>query len=220
MANNKPSANPSVAIATLDVTTGGAKVEKSAKTTTYEQLAKCHETLARTELGEVIIDCKQLHDLAASHKYLHKCDCTGKKNRIHITEKVSNYGSGAYTVLTGTVNGERFELLTISELKKLIGCEYVRPTASKLYISRAARALSQLEEEARKEDEKELADLIQKAKVFAQAREKAKIEEEKAAREKADAESKKGKETDRTVEMLRKQGMPEEFIQMYLANRK
>lgn len=193
MTNKKSSANPSVAIATQDATTGGTKVEKSAKTTTYEQLAKCHETLPRTEQGEVIIDCKQLHDLAASHKYLHKCECSGKKNHLHITEKVSNYGSGAYTVLTGTVNGEKFELLTISELKKLIGCEYVRPTASKLYISRAARALSQLEEEARKEEEKELADLIQKAKVFAQAREKAKIEEEKAAREKADAESKKAR---------------------------
>lgn len=202
MTNKKSSANPSVAIATQDATTGGAKVEKSAKTTTYEQLAKCHETLPRTEQGEVIIDCKQLHDLAASHKYLHKCDCTGKKNHLHITEKVSNYGSGAYTVLTGTVNGEKFELLTISELKKLIGCEYVRPTASKLYISRAARALSQLEEEARKEGEKELADLIQKAKVFAQAREKAKIEEEKREREQREKEQKEGRKVERAKDIL------------------
>lgn len=40
------------------------------------------------------------------------------------------------------------------------------------------------------------------------------------AKAKADAEAKTQKETDRTVDMLRKQGMPEEFIQMYLANRK
>lgn len=220
MANNKPSANPVATIVAKDATTGGAKVEKVTKTTKVEQLAKCHEMLPRTEQGEVIVNCQQLHDLAASQRYLHRCECTGKKNHIWITEKVSNYGSGAYTVLTGTVNGERFELLTISELKKLIGCDYTRPTASKSLTSRAVRMLAQLEEEARKEEEKELADLIQKAKVFAQAREKAKIEEEKAARAKADAESKRGKETDRTVEMLRKQGMPEEFIQMYLANRK
>jgi hypothetical protein len=202
MTSKKSSANLEVAIATQDVTTDGAKVEKSAKTTTYEQLAKCHETLPRTEQGEVIIDCKQLHDLAASHKYLHKCECSGKKNRIHITEKVSNYGSGAYTVLTGTVNGERFELLTISELKKLIGCEYVRPTASKLFVSRATRTLTQLETEARTEGEKELADLIQKAKVFAQAREKAKIEEEKKAREQKEKEQKESRKVERAKDIL------------------
>lgn len=202
MANNKPSANPVATIVAKDATTGGAKVEKVAKTTKVEQLAKCHEMLPRTEQGEVIVNCKQLHDLAASQRYLHKCECTGKKNRIHITEKVSNYGSGAYTVLTGTVNGERFELLTISELKKLIGCDYTRPTASKLFISRAARALAQLEEEARKEEEKELADLIQKAKVFAQAREKAKIEEEKREREQREKEQKETRKVERAKDIL------------------
>lgn len=202
MTSKKSSANLKVAIATQDVTTDGAKVEKSAKTTTFEQLAKCHETLPRTERGEVIIDCKQLHDLGASQRYLHKCECTGKKNHIHITEKVSNYGSGAYTVLTGTVNGERFELLTISELKKLIGCEYVRPTASKLFVSRATRTLTQLETEARTEGEKELADLIQKAKVFAQAREKAKIEEEKKAREQKEKEQKESRKVERAKDIL------------------
>lgn len=218
MTNKKSSLNSEVAIATKNANAGGHKADS--KVTTYEALAKCHEALPRTESGEVIINCQQLHDLAASRKYLLKCECTGKSTHLHITEKVSNYGSGAYTVLTGTANGERFELLTISELKKLLGCEYVRPTASKAFTSRAVRTLSQLEEEARKENEKELADLIQKAKVFAQAREKARLEEEKKAKEKADAENKKGKETDKAVEMLRKQGIPEEVIQMYLACRK
>lgn len=202
MANNKPSANPAAAIAAADATTGGAKVEKVAKTTKVEQLAKCHEMLPRTEQGEVIVNCKQLHDLAASQRYLHKCECTGKKNHIWITEKVSNYGSGAYTVLTGTVNGERFELLTISELKKLIGCDYTRPTASKSFISRAVRTLAQLEEEARKEEEKELADLIQKAKVFAQAREKAKIEEERKERERAEKAMRESKKVERAKDFI------------------
>lgn len=204
MANNKPSTNLAATIVAADATAGGAKAEKSAKTTTFEQLAKCHESLPRTEQGEVIINCQQLHDLAASHKYLHRCNCSGKKNRIHITEKVSNYGSGAYTVLTGTANGEKFELLTISELKKLIGCDYVRPTASKLFISRATRALTQLEEEARKEGEKELADHIQKAKVFAQAREKAKIEEEKREREQREKEQKESKKVERAKDFISK----------------
>lgn len=202
MANNKPSANPVATIVAKDATTGGAKVEKVTKTTKVEQLAKCHEMLPRTEQGEVIVNCKQLHDLAASQRYLHKCECTGKKNRIHITEKVSNYGSGAYTVLTGTVNGEKFELLTISELKKLIGCDYTRPTASKSFISRAVRTLAQLEEEARKEEEKEMADLIQKAKVFAQTREKAKIEEEKREREQREKEQKETRKVERAKDIL------------------
>lgn len=202
MTNKKSSANLAPAIAAADATTGGAKVEKVAKTTKVEQLAKCHEMLPRTEQGEVVVNCQQLHDLAASQRYLHRCSCTGKKNRIHITEKVSNYGSGAYTVLTGTVNGEKFELLTISELKKLIGCEYTRPTASKSFVSRAVRTLSQLEEEARKEEEKELAELIQKAKVFAQAREKAKIEEERKAREEKDKEQKESRKVERAKELL------------------
>jgi hypothetical protein len=202
MTNKKSSANLVPAIAGTDATTGGAKVEKVAKTTKVEQLAKCHEMLPRTEQGEVIVNCKQLHDLAASQRYLHKCECTGKKNRIHITEKVSNYGSGAYTVLTGTVNGEKFELLTISDLKKLIGCEYTRPTASKSFTSRAVRTLAQLEEEARNEEEKELADLIQKAKVFAQAREKAKIEEERKAREAKEKEQKETRKVERAKDIL------------------
>lgn len=60
------------------------------------------------------------------------------------------------------------------------------------------------------------ADLANLAETLAKA-ERAKREADKA---KADAEAKVQKETDRTVEMLRKQGMPEEFIQMYRANRK
>lgn len=60
------------------------------------------------------------------------------------------------------------------------------------------------------------ADLANLAETLAKA-EKAKRDAEKA---KADAEAKTQKETDKTVEMLRKQGMPEEFIQMYIANRK
>lgn len=202
MTSKKSSANLSAAIAATDVTTDGAKVEKVVKTTKVEQLAKCHEMLPRTEQGEVIVNCKQLHDLAASQRYLHKCECTGKKNRIWITEKVSNYGSGAYTVISGTVNGEKFELLTISELKKLIGCDYTRPTASKGFVSRAVRTLAQLEEEARKEEEKELADLIQKAKVFAQAREKAKIEEERKAREAKEKEQKESRKVERAKDIL------------------
>lgn len=202
MTTKKSSANLATAIAAADATTGGAKVEKVAKTTKVEQLAKCHETLPRTEQGEVMINCKLFHDLAASQRYLLKCECTGKKSHIWITEKVSNYGSGAYTVLTGTVNGEKFELLTISELKKLVGCEYTRPTASKSFTSRAVRTLAQLEEEARKEEEKELADLIQKAKVFAQAREKAKIEEEKREREQREKEQKESRKVERAKDIL------------------
>lgn len=202
MTNKKSSANLSTAIAVTDAPTGGAKVEKVAKTTKVEQLAKCHEALPRTEQGEVVINCKQFHDLAASQRYLLRCECTGKKSRIWVTEKVSNYGSGAYTVLTGTVNGEAFELLTISELKRLVGCEYTRPTASKSFTSRAVRTLAQLEEEARKEEEKELADLIQKAKVFAQAREKAKIEEEKREREQREKEQKESRKVERAKDIL------------------
>lgn len=59
----------------------------------------------------------------------------------------------------------------------------------------------------------ELTDLLKKV-VEA---ERAKRAEAKAQ---ANAEAKAQKETDKTVEMLRKQGMPEEFIKMYLANRK
>jgi hypothetical protein len=59
----------------------------------------------------------------------------------------------------------------------------------------------------------ELTDLLKKVVEV----ERAKRAEAKAQ---ASAEAKVQKETDRTVEMLRKQGMPEEFIQMYLANRK
>lgn len=60
------------------------------------------------------------------------------------------------------------------------------------------------------------AELAELAETLAEAERKAKAE----AKAQASAEAKAQKETDKTVEMLRKQGTPEEVIQMYLASRK
>ena len=165
------------------------------KSTKWEQLAKCHSTLGRNEQGEVRITCPEFHDLCAGQKYELNCLCSGKKSHIHIVEKISDYDAGGHTVWTGTVNGETFTELNISELKAFVECTYTRPKASAASpVGKIVTALSTAEKTAREAGENELADLIQKAKVFAQSRDKMLIEEaKKRAEEEAKAKKAEAK---------------------------
>lgn len=117
---------PEVVATSVVATATAENTVATPKTTTWEQLAKCHADLSRNELGEVKITCPEFRDLAAGQRYEFKCKCTGKTWHIHITEKISDYDAGGHTVISGTLNGEKFTNLNISQLKDRVECEYRR----------------------------------------------------------------------------------------------
>lgn len=215
MTNKKSSANLTDTIVSADARTGGAK---GAKVTTFEELFSGHKDLPRTEHGAIILTDELFRNLAASHTYKYG------QRIFKVLEKRSGTERGGKTLYKVQSGAEIFTDFSIEELKDEFGCEYRREkngsSNCKTAYGKAKYATDKLAEVIAECNDEELTKAYQQLKGLVSLKRAEEQKREIAAREKADAENKKGKETDRTVEMLRKQGMPEELIQMYLANRK
>lgn len=167
------------------------------KTTKWEQLAKCHTNLCRNDLGEVKITCPEFRDLAAGQRYEFKCKCTEKTWHIHITEKISDYDTGGHTVISGTLNGEKFTNLNISQLKDRVECEYRREkdgsSNCKTALGKAKYATDKLAEVIAECNDEELTKAYQQLKGLVGLKRAAEEREEKEAKAKADAKAKQEK---------------------------
>lgn len=215
MANKKSSANLTGTIVSANVSTDGAK---GAKVTTFEELFSGHATLPRTEQGAIILTDELFRNLAASHTYKYG------KRVFKVLEKRSGTERGGKTLYKVQSGADTFSDFSIEELKEEFGCEYRREkngaSNCKTALGKAKYATDKLGEVIAECSDEEITKAYQQLKGLVSLKRAEEQKRENEERAKADAESKRGKETDRTVEMLRKQGMPEEFIQMYLANRK
>ena len=215
MTNKKSSANLTDTIVSANVSTDGAK---GAKVTTFEELFKGHATLPRTEQGAIILTDELFRNLAASHTYKYG------KRVFKVLEKRSGTERGGKTLYKVQSGADTFTDFSIEELKEEFGCEYRREkngsSNCKTALGKAKFATDKLSEVIAECNDEEITKAYNQLKGLVSLKRAEEQKRESEERAKADAESKKGKETDRTVEMLRKQGMPEEFIQMYLANRK
>lgn len=215
MANKKSSANLTGTIVSANVSTDGAK---GAKVTTFEELFSGHATLPRTEQGAIILTDELFRNLAASHTYKYG------KRVFKVLEKRSGTERGGKTLYKVQSGADTFSDFSIEELKQEFGCEYRREkngaSNSKTALGKAKYATDKLAEVLAECNDEEITRAYNQLKGLVSLKRAEEQKREAEERAKADAESKRGKETDRTVEMLRKQGMPEEFIQMYLANRK
>lgn len=215
MTNKKSSANLTGTIVSANVSTDGAK---GAKVTTFEELFSGHATLPRTEQGAIILTDELFRNLAASHTYKYG------KRVFKVLEKRSGTERGGKTLYKVQSGADTFSDFSIEELKQEFGCEYRREkngaSNSKTALGKAKYATDKLGEVITECNDEEITKAYQQLKGLVSLKRAEEQKRESEERAKADAESKRGKETDRTVEMLRKQGMPEEFIQMYLANRK
>lgn len=201
MSKKNTNTAPEVVATSVVATAPAGNTVATPKTTKWEQLAKCHADLCRNDLGEVKITCPEFRDLAAGQRYEFKCKCTGKTWHIHITEKISDYDAGGHTVISGTLNGEKFANLNISQLKDRVECEYRREKngsnndktpAGKLYYLLSKSEVVKLAEECK--DPQILATLTQlrgltgtEKKAEDEARAKAKAENDaKVKQEKKD----------------------------------
>lgn len=215
MANKKSSAILTGTIVSANVSTDGAK---GAKVTTFEELFSGHATLPRTEQGAIILTDELFRNLAASHTYKYG------KRVFKVLEKRSGTERGGKTLYKVQSGADTFSDFSIEELKQEFGCEYRREkngaSNCKTALGKAKYATDKLGEVITECNDEEITKAYQQLKGLVSLKRAEEQKREAEERAKADAESKRGKETDRTVEMLRKQGMPEEFIQMYLANRK
>ena len=215
MTNKKSSANFTDTIVSVNVSTDGAK---GAKVTTFEELFKGHATLPRTEQGAIILTDELFRNLAASHTYKYG------KRVFKVLEKRSGTDRGGKTLYKVQSGADTFTDFSIEELKEEFGCEYRREkngsSNCKTALGKAKYATDKLSEVIAECNDEEITRAYNQLKGLVSLKRAEEQKREAEERAKADAESKRGKETDRTVEMLRKQGMPEEFIQMYLANRK
>ena len=215
MTHKKSSANLTGTIVPANVCTDGAK---GAKVTTFEELFKGHATLPRTEQGAIILTDELFRNLAASHTYKYG------KRVFKVLEKRSGTERGGKTLYKVQSGADTFSDFSIEELKEEFGCEYRREkngsSNCKTALGKAKFATDKLSEVIAECNDEEITKAYNQLKGLVSLKRAEEQKRESEERAKADAESKRGKETDRTVEMLRKQGMPEEFIQMYLANRK
>ena len=215
MTNKKSGANLTDTIVSANVSTDGAK---GAKVTTFEELFKGHAILPRTEQGAIILTDELFRNLAASHTYKYG------KRVFKVLEKRSGTERGGKTLYKVQSGADTFSDFSIEELKQEFGCEYRRAkdgsSNCKTAYGKAKYAVDKLSEVIAECKDEELTKAYQQLKGLVSLKRAEEQKRESEERAKADAESKRGKETDRTVEMLRKQGMPEEFIQMYIANRK
>jgi hypothetical protein len=215
MTNKKSNANLTDTIVSANVSTDGVK---GAKVTTFEELFAGHAKLPRTEQGAIILTDELFRNLAASHTYKYN-------DRIFkVLEKRSGTERGGKTLYKVQSGADTFTDFSIEELKQEFGCEYRREkngaSNSKTAYGKAKYATDKLAEVIAECNDEELTKAYQQLKGLVGLKRAEEQKREIAERERADAENKRGKETDRTVEMLKKQGMPEELIQMYLANRK
>lgn len=215
---SKKAQNAVVANVVENVTTAVTPNEKGAKVTTFEELFKGHATLPRTEQGAIILTDELFRNLAASHTYKYG------KRVFKVLEKRSGTERGGKTLYKVQSGADTFSDFSIEELKQEFGCEYRREkngaSNSKTALGKAKYATDKLAEVLAECNDEEITRAYNQLKGLVSLKRAEEQKREAEERAKADAESKRGKETDRTVEMLRKQGMPEEFIQMYLANRK
>lgn len=215
MTNKKSSAILTDTIVSANVSTDGAK---GAKVTTFEELFSGHATLPRTEHGAIILTDELFRNLAASHTYKYG------KRVFKVLEKRSGTERGGKTLYKVQSGADTFSDFSIEELKEEFGCEYRREkngsSNCKTALGKAKFATDKLAEVIAECNDEEITRAYNQLKGLISLKRAEEQKREAEERAKADAESKRGKETDRTVEMLRKQGMPEEFIQMYLANRK
>lgn len=215
---SKKAQNAVVANVVENVTTAVTPNEKGAKVTTFEELFKGHATLPRTEQGAIILTDELFRNLAASHTYKYG------KRVFKVLEKRSGTERGGKTLYKVQSGADTFSDFSIEELKEEFGCEYRREkngaSNSKTALGKAKYATDKLAEVLAECNDEEITRAYNQLKGLVSLKRAEEQKREAEERAKADAESKRGKETDRTVEMLRKQGMPEEFIQMYLANRK
>lgn len=195
-----------VATSAVATATAGNSVA-TPKTTKWEQLAKCHATLGRNELGEVKITCPEFRDLAAGQRYEFKCNCTGKTWHIHVTEKISDYDAGGHTVISGTLNDEKFANLNISQLKDRVECEYRREkngsSNCKTALGKAKFATDKLSEVIAECNDEELTKAYQQLKGLVglkRAEEQKREAEERGRRERAEREQKKAERADRQAD--------------------
>ena len=189
MTYKKSSAESKVAIAAKDVTTDGAKVGKF---TTYEELARVHKGLTTTEKGEVILSDSTLCNLSAGRTY--------KFNEfiIKVIEKRTQFGSGNKTVLSGTINGEPFDLFSIEDIKEAVKCGYRRakdgsnnsksPLAKMLY---QVERMKELNEEVANEEVAKAYKQLQGILGLLRKEEIQREQKEREEREKAEREAKK-----------------------------
>jgi hypothetical protein len=195
-----------------------AEVAKGAKVTTFEELFAGHAKLPRTEHGAIILTDELFRNLAASHTYKYG------QRIFKVLEKRSGTEKGGKTLYKIQSGADTFTDFSIEDLKEEFGCEYRREkngsSNCKTALGKAKYATDKLSEVIAECKDEELTKAYQQLKGLVSLKRAEEQKRETEAKAKADAENKKGKETDRTVEMLRKQGMPEELIQMYLANRK
>lgn len=182
-------------------TTSATATHATPKSTKWEQLAKCHTTteVYKNEVGEVVLTDELLRELAAGQRYSYK----GKS--IHVTEKITNFGTGGHTVLTGTIDGEPFDKLNIEKIKYLVGCDFRRAksgssndktAAGKLYYLLSKAEIIAFAEGCK--DKQILATLMQ-LRGLAGAEKKAEDAERERAKAEADAKDKRAKEIARLI---------------------
>ena len=214
---SKKAQNAVVTNVVENVTTAVTPNEKGAKVTTFEELFSGHATLPRTEQGAIILTDELFRNLAASHTYKYG------KRVFKVLEKRSGTERGGKTLYKVQSGADTFSDFSIEELKEEFGCEYRREkngsSNCKTALGKAKFATDKLSEVVAECNDEEITRAYNQLKGLVSLKRAEEQKRESEERAKADAESKKSKETDKTVEMLRKQGMPEEFIQMYLANR-
>lgn len=197
MSKKNTTTAPEVVATSVEATVPAGNTVTTPKTTTWEQLAKCHANLGRNEQGEVKITCPEFRDLAAGQRYEFKCNCTKKTWHIHITEKISDYDAGGHTVLSGTLNGEKFANLNISQLKDRVECEYRREkngsSNCKTALGKAKFATDKLSEVIAECNDDELTKAYQQLKGLVGLKRAAEEREEKEAKAKAEAKAKQEK---------------------------
>lgn len=216
MTNKKSSANLTDTIVSANVSTDGAK---GAKVTTSEELWKGHEELINAE-GVIVLTDELFRNLSADSERIYEY----RGRQFRVLEKRSGTERGGKTLYKVQSGADIFTDFSIEELKQEFKCEYRRAkdgsSNCKTALGKAKYSVEKLAELIEACKDEELAKAYQQLKGLVGLKRAEEQKREAEERVKADAESKRGKETDRTVEMLRKQGMPEELIQMYLANRK
>lgn len=192
--------------------------DKGAKVTSFEELFKGHAELPRTEKGAIILTDELFRNLAASHTYKYN----GRVFKV--LEKRSGTERGGKTLYKVQSGADTFVDYSIEELKREFCCEYRREkngsSNCKTAFGKAKFATDKLAEIIAECKDEELTKAYQQLKGLVGLKRAEEQKREAEERAKADAESKKSKETDKTVEMLKKQGLSEEFIQMYLSQRK
>lgn len=203
MSKKNTNTAPEVVATSVVATATAGNTVATPKTTKWEQLAKCHVDLCRNDLGEVKISCPEFRDLAAGQRYEFKCKCTGKTWHIHITEKISDYDAGGHTVISGTLNGEKFTNLNITQLKERVECEYRREkdgsSNCKTALGKAKFATDKLAEVIAACNDEELTKAYQQLKGLVglkRAEEQKREAEEREQRDRAERAKKKSERAD------------------------